>query len=84
MQIQLSDRWLLTLNATAEVVDMVLPRGMAAPFLRRIWKDNPGHHGCLAWARCRSVRISKVVSPEAFGWYQAGGGGGGMSWKAGV
>ncbi|MBZ4358944.1 hypothetical protein LAM19_22090, partial [Mycobacterium tuberculosis] len=27
MQIQLSDRWLLTLNATAEVVDMVLPEG---------------------------------------------------------
>ncbi len=34
MQIQLSDRWLLTLNATAEVVDMVFTRGgNGAPFL---------------------------------------------------
>jgi glycogen operon protein len=41
MQIQLSDRWLLTLNATAEVVDMVLPEGNGAPFLPFAGEDNP-------------------------------------------
>ncbi len=72
MQIQLSDRWLLTLNATAEVVDMVLPEGNGAPFLhsperiiRSSWLSGMGPR--------TGVRISKVVSPEAFGWTRGGG-----------
>jgi hypothetical protein len=33
LQILLSDRWLVTLNATDEVAEMVLPEGNGAPFL---------------------------------------------------
>ncbi len=73
MQIQLSDRWLLTLNATAEVVDMVLPEGNGAPFLHSPERIIRSSWLALAWARARSVRISKVVSPEAFGWTRGGG-----------
>ncbi len=55
MQIQLSDRWLLTLNATAEVVDMVYPRGMARvppfagednPVIMAVW-HGPAHGVCV-------------------------------------
>ncbi len=41
MQIQLSDRWLLTLNATAEVVDMVLPEGEWRAVPPFAGEDNP-------------------------------------------
>lgn len=72
MQIQLSDRWLLTLNATAEVVDMVLPEGNGAPFLhsperiiRSSWLSGMGPRTECAYFKGRK--------PEAFGWTRGGG-----------
>jgi len=41
MQILLSDRWLMTLNATQDVVDMVLPDGEWHAIPPFAGKDNP-------------------------------------------
>jgi hypothetical protein len=41
MQIMLSDRWLMTLNATAEVAEMVLPEGEWRAVPPFAGEDNP-------------------------------------------
>lgn len=61
LQILLSDRWLIALNATAEVADMVLPAGSGAPFLhsperiiRSSWLSGMGPRTEFAYFKGRS------------------------------